>query len=154
MWAWMTADGPGEICEITRRMNSEEYITILEDVMLPSVRALYPEMERPQLFFMQDNCPAHTARDTMIWFEEHPEITVIEWPARSPDINPIENVWAEMVREVRSRGDLRTRADLIAAVNVSWDELRDKQENFRNLLNSLPNRLEKIITAERGWINY
>ena len=150
----MTADGPGEITEITRRMNSEEYINMLEDVMLPSVRIIYPAMERPQLYFMQDDCLAHTAGPTMNWFEEYPKITVIEWPARSPDFNPIENVWAEIERDVRPQDDTRTRADSIAAVNISWNELGNKRDYFDNLVRSILQRRQKIIAVEGAWINY
>ena len=41
---------------------------------------------------MQNNAPCHTAKSVKTFLSEE-DVTVIEWPAESPDMNPIENVW-------------------------------------------------------------
>ena len=49
----------------------------------------------------QDNAPQHTARLTKAWLAEHREqIKIVDWPARSFDLNTIENVWALMAQEL------------------------------------------------------
>ncbi|EFN63808.1 hypothetical protein EAG_12176, partial [Camponotus floridanus] len=45
-----------------------------------------------------DNSAVHTSLETQTWFRNHPEIQLVNWPARSPDLNLIENVWAQMVQ--------------------------------------------------------
>ena len=61
LWGWIFLHGVGELTDIEGRLNAEKYIEILEEVMLPSVRAYalpFPE----RFIFMQDNSPIHTAR--------------------------------------------------------------------------------------------
>lgn len=43
LWGWMRAGGAGELCEVSTRMKSEEYIDILQDVMIPSETIAYPD---------------------------------------------------------------------------------------------------------------
>lgn len=57
LWGWMSAGGVGEICEIDGRINSSEYVDILENVMLPSVSIVYPDA-RP-IHFVQVNISEH-----------------------------------------------------------------------------------------------
>ena len=52
------------------------------------------------LTFQEDLAPAHTAKSTKTCFSDH-GITVLDWPANSPDLNPIENLWGIAKRKMR-----------------------------------------------------
>ncbi|KAF2895311.1 hypothetical protein ILUMI_10866 [Ignelater luminosus] len=62
-------------------LTAVQYISILEDVILPSVRNVYP--------LVWDNSSINTADTVNDWFQEHSEIRRIRWPARFSDLNPI-----------------------------------------------------------------
>jgi hypothetical protein len=73
---------------VEERLNSVVYIRILENVMRPSVTRVYPNQN---FIFQQDNCSVHTSHRVATWFQDQ-NINVLDWPSRSPDVNPIENM--------------------------------------------------------------
>jgi transposase len=65
--------------------SANSYIDILEDQL--------PTIWSPGMLFMQDNASIYTAKIVKDWFDSS-GISVLEWPPYSPDLNPIEIVWA------------------------------------------------------------
>ena len=65
----------------------------------------------PEWMFQQDNAPCHKAKSITEWFEQN-NIKILQRPARSPDLNPIEDIWTVLDRKltkeaVTSAEDLR-----------------------------------------------
>nr|CCA21168.1 protein Y45F10D.1 putative [Albugo laibachii Nc14] len=77
-------------------VNSVEYIATLQDYLQTSFNAA-------NQIFQHDNPPAHSSQATKRWLSDR-SITVMKWPAKSPDLNPIENLWGWMTYRVYGRG--------------------------------------------------
>ena len=54
------------------------------------------------MFFQMDNDPKHTSKVVAKWLKDN-KVKVLEWPTQSHDLNPIENVLAELKKRVRAR---------------------------------------------------
>ncbi len=80
--------------------------------MLPSADKLYGDAD---FIFQQDLAPAHTAKGTKSWFNDH-GVTVLDWPANSPDLNPIENLWGIVKKKMR---------DIQPQIRKSWDSMEN-----------------------------
>ncbi len=94
------------------------YQEILEHFMLPSADKLYEDAD---FIFQQDLAPVHTAKGAKSWFNDH-GVTVLDWPANSPDLNPIENIWVIVKRKMRDTRPNNTD-DLKAAIKATWASL-------------------------------
>ncbi len=91
IWAAVSSAGVGPLCFLKSTVNTAVYQDILEHFMLPSADQLYWDAD---FIFQQDLAPAHTAKGTKSWFNDH-GVTVLDWPANSRDLNPKENIWWE-----------------------------------------------------------
>ncbi len=87
IWAAMSSAGVGPLCFLKSTVNAAIYQETLEHFMLPSADKFYGDAD---FIFQQDSAPAHTAKGTKSCFNDH-GVTVLYWPANSPDLNPIDN---------------------------------------------------------------
>ncbi|CAO4386778.1 unnamed protein product [Caenorhabditis nigoni] len=141
VWGAFSSAGTVDLAFLSFRMNSTDYQDVMTAKLIPYLRRFH----RRQLTYQQDNASIHASRSTLDWFKSK-KIKVMDWPARSPDLNPMENVWAELVRVVYGQGkQYQTVSELQTAIVDAWKNL--KKPYLQKLLNSMPNRLFSIIST-------
>ena len=107
---------------------------------------------RPELHLMHDNARPHTARVTRQYLLDE-TIEVMEWPARSPDLNPIEHVWDMISRRIASRNNApQTIQELADVLRQEWRAI--PQRTIRRLIMSMRNRCRQCIAARGGTTSY
>ncbi len=147
IWAAMSSAGVGPLCFLKSTVNTAIYQEILEHFMLPSADKLYGDAD---FIFQQDLAPAHTAKGTKSWFNDH-GVTVLDWPANSPDLNPIENLWSIVKRKMRDTRP-NNADDLKATVKETWASIPPQQ--CHKLITSMPRRIEAVIKAKGAPTKY
>ncbi len=143
IWAAMSSAGVGPLCFLKSTVNTAIYQEILEHFMLPSADKLYGDAD---FIVQQDLAPAHTAKGTKSWFNDH-GVTVLDWPANSPDLNPIENLWGIVKRKMRDTRP-NNADDLKAAIKVTWASITPEQ--CHRLIASMPRCIDAVIHAKGG----
>ncbi len=144
IWAAMSSAGVGPLCFLK---STAIYQEILEHFMLPSADKLYGDAD---FIFQQDLAPAHTAKGTKSWFNDH-GVTVLDWPANSPDLNPIENLWGIVKRKMRDTRP-NNADDLKAAIKETWASIPPQQ--CHKLITSMPREIEAVIKAKGAPTKY
>ena len=139
VWGCFAAHGVGELYQVDDILEQKQYQQILEDYMIPSATKLFPNGEK--WIFQQDNDPKHTAKKTKDWFRTN-EVEVLDWPAQSPDLNPIENLWSILDQNLKDR-QTNTKEELFKALEEGWSEL--PKDCLKNLVESMPRRIEACI---------
>ena len=77
----------------------------------------------------------------------------MKWPAQSPDLNPIENLWAILKRRLNQyEQPPRGMVELWERVQAKWDEI-DK-EMCMKLIESMPRRIDAVLKSKGMWTNY
>ncbi|KAK3557198.1 hypothetical protein QTP70_024674 [Hemibagrus guttatus] len=105
IWGAMSSAGVGPLCFLKTKVTAPVYQEILEHFMLPSADQLFEDAD---FIFQQDLAPAHTAKSTKSWLNDH-GVGVLDWPANSPDLNPIENIWGIVKRKMRNKRPKKCR---------------------------------------------
>lgn len=143
IWGCIAASGVGRIKIIQGMMNAKQYMEVLESTLLPSVHQLV----RKDFFFQDDNAPCHRAKSVKQWMKNH-RIRLLDWPAQSPDLNPIENVWSKIGYEISKKHPTNKR-ELIEAIIEAWNHIVTK-DYIQKVIHTMPKRC-RLVIRNKGW---
>ena len=118
------------------------------------VRPIIAILGDPQTnwLFMDDNATCHTSHLSQAKKQEL-GLRRLDWPAKSPDLNPIEHVWAWIKREVRKRLRASDNIDrLEQLIRGAWQNI--PQPIVDGLIDSMTNRVREVINKNGGITHY
>ena len=141
IWGCFCYDGVGTLTAVEGNINSAKYIDILDKTLWPFFVWYFEE---------KNSCSWMTMRLTEPTLQKIIKIKTklqnsMEWPAQSPDLNIIENIWLYMQRELQKSvvNIGATKNDLLREIQSVW---RNIELNYiRNLYQSIPDRLDNVM---------
>lgn len=149
-WAGVGWKGKTPIRLVRGNLNAAKYQQeIVHDIGV-LCRQLVPGGRN--VLFQQDKAPCHNARSTRE-FIANQRVDILSWPGNSPDLNIMENLWAEVVTRVRRHRTLpRNQEELWARVQQAWADI--PLSTVQKLFNSMPARIAAVIKSKGGPTKY
>ena len=159
IWGCFVGNKLGPIAFISGTVKSDVYVNMLRDTFLPFIDALAADGQT-NVVFQQDNASSHTAKQTKEFLETAARahgFSVMDWPANSPDMNLIEQLWAHLKRELHRRypdtkhiggSPEHIRNILQARLTEIWWDIGE--EVLNRLVESMLHHVCALITAG-GW---
>lgn len=138
-----------------KNITSEEYRDVVTNTLLPEGQRLLSRRAGGSWVLQQDNDPTHKAAKQQVqaWNQQQSGKVVVlpHWPPNSPDLNPIENVWAK-VQNIANAKAANSFDEYKAAVLHAFANL--DSEYLGNLVDSMPKRLAEVLQKGGDRINY
>jgi len=132
-------------------MNGLKYAALTRRKIVPAMVQLLVDTGIIHTF-QQDNAPCHTANVAKIPMDAA-GIKTTNWPAVSPDLNPIENLWGIMkLKLTKLPVKPRNRDELWNEIVIAWNSITIEQ--VRNCIDSMPRRMIKVILNGGDCIDY
>ena len=145
VWGGISMEGQTDLYRLQN--GSLTAIRYRDEILEPMVRP-YAGAVGPGFLLMHDNARPHVARVCRQYLEDE-GIDTIEWPSRSPDLNPIEHLWDIMFRSIRRRQVApQTLQELTDALRQIWEDI--PQDTIRRLIRSMPRHCQACIQARGG----
>lgn len=138
VWGCFASHGVGNLYRVKGIMDKEQYHQILIRQMVSSAKKLFKD---GNFIFQHDNDPKHKAKIIQKYLERK-NITTLDWPSQSPDLNPIENVWIFLDKQVADRNP-QNENELFQVLEVGWINL--PTDFLTNLVESTPRRCQAVI---------
>ncbi|KAF7687104.1 Transposable element Tcb1 transposase [Cucumispora dikerogammari] len=105
---------------------------------------------RSNFIFQQDNAPAHTARHTASWFRKN-SVNVLNWPAQSPDLNSIKNIWSLLKLKLLDY-TFSNKKISFEKITELWYKISNNY--FKKLIESMLKRIEECLRSKGRYTHY
>ena len=140
VWSAFSYRGTIELQVVQGCQTAAGYVNMLQNA---SMMTEGPRLCGDGWLFQQDNAAIHRARHTLTFLQEN-RVNLLRQSECSPEMNPIENIWGQMARDVYRNGkQYLTKNELHEAIFRSWSNI--PKELIETLISSMPQRIFEVI---------
>lgn len=125
VWMMVQPNGLLSYHFINGKIKSTDYINLMKNKILPIIFLNYGR----DFYLQQDNAPIHASKESMAFFKNS-EIPILKWPARSPDLNIVEDMWKHISEAVYNGPQYRTKEQLREAIKKAVYEINSNKRNI------------------------
>ena len=150
VWGCLSHDDKMDLVTIQGRLTGERYIQdVLKLVVVPYFEN-HPLATRP--VYVDDNARPHRSRAVTTYLQAN-AIETLPWPARSPDLNPLEHIWDILGHQIQKMDSPpQTLDELEAALHREWQQLTIHQ--IQRLTGGMRHKVEAVIRTHGGFTRY
>lgn len=146
VWGIFSVHSLGPLLLCPHRVDTKKYHELIDGPLMEYGNRVFGDV---QWLFQQDNATSHVSRASREKFRAM-NVTLLPWPAQSPDLNPIENMWNLLDRKLME--GMYTFESLLNELKKCWLEIDHKE--VVNLVYSMPDRVKECIEAHGGHTHY
>jgi len=146
IWGAVSIRNKSTLTIIDGSVNSERYIEVLRGFFDKNRNGF----NKKKMIFQQDGATCHTSKKTREFIEQN-GVTLLYWPANSPDLNPIENIWSILKGKVEKH-KICSKQQLIDVVHTEWANI--DQGVIERTFTSMTTRVKEVIENMGGKCKY
>jgi hypothetical protein len=148
-WGCFSAAGPGYMAMFEGSLEAAGLRDIFRDYLLPTVKEQFEE--GADWWLLHDNDPGRHKAQVLRTFMHNNYIRPLDFSPYSPDLNPIENLWADMDKRM-DLIDADTKEELEKVVADTW--AATSKEYCAQLARSMPARIQQVIDRNGAYTDY
>ena len=151
VWGMVLPDGMIWLKKLEGKQKSENYIDLIDQYVKPILDNYF---KSDNYYFQQDNCSIHVSAKSRTFLQSS-FANVLDWPSKSPDLNPIENIWKLISDHVYESKQYNSTKELWKAVQKAADHLYTKErQKIIAILSSMNQRLIDVVKNKGGITKY
>jgi len=149
VWLMTLPNGLLSFKVITGKFNSEAYMHMLKTSVVPILKLNFGE----DFWFQEDNAPVHKSAKVRKFMRDS-SIKVLDWPARSPDLNIVEDIWKIISDQVYDGPQFININTLSEKVKYVINDInRSQRQKVLDLYKSIRSRLCTVLFKRGGLYN-
>ena len=150
VWGMLLPSGYVRVFRMFGKIDSKAYVKFLQKNVLPALEILFEPFD---FIFLQDNASIHTGKIAIEWLNNNFP-AILDWPSKSSDLNPVENVWKMLSDRVYDGPSYKNAEELWNSIKNAEEYLNiNKQEVLKNLIDGMTSRLVKVLEKRGSIIN-
>lgn len=136
LWGMLFRTGELFVTEVKGKIDSKKYCQVLNTFALPIITREFDH----DFTLQQDNAPPHVSEYSMSFLEEK-GVTLLGWPARSPDMNVIENCWKVLKNRVYENGGMKNLAELREKISATVQRFNNEPKLGQGIYSAFGERV-------------